>query len=371
MVFTPHDKKGDLPNPQPEPCEEPQAPLDGGRSPALASFQEELRRLRLAAGQPSFRAIAKDIGWSHSTIARAFTGDAAPKWDLAEALAAHLNGDPERLRRLWIASMDAKLRSEPGAATGSAESTAARFPVISAVAAICALLLVVVLRDLAPDAAHRNETISATAQFLFVATAALLWWGVYAKHRGRENLALALCLAGWSLIAARDIATIQLGKPFLASKPLVDIVVVHMPSVCLILLLLSFLRGPQRRSAIMATLCLVPAWSVVLLLVCERAAAFPQEVKIGFALYSAMHMADCFLVARVWQLKKNWTWALVLSGCAVLIAVDLLFAFLVAARADGTVPVGAAAGLLVCPLILIVAARCAVLEEGGVPQQLR
>ncbi|EFV12919.1 helix-turn-helix domain-containing protein [Segniliparus rugosus] len=364
-MFTLQGKRVALPRSQAETQAVSNLPQDAAdASAALVLLQDELRRLRLEAGQPSLRAIAKDVGWSHATIARAFTGANAPKWDLVEALAAHLDGNPDHIRTLWIASMGAKPRPEPAPETvaQSVQPATARFPTASVAAAICALLVVVIVRDFAPGDMRRNERITGVAQLLFVATAALLWWRVALRQRRRENLAVALCLSGWSLIAARDASTAMLGVPPHASPTLTDLVVTYLPNICLIAFLLVSLPKTLRRTAVAATACLIPVGSVVFMILYAQAAAFSQEAQIGFAIYSATHVAACLLVLLVSLLKKTWTWALVLAGCCVLIAVDLLFAFLVSARPDGTVPVGAAAGLLVCPLILIVAAQCAVLE---------
>ncbi|EFV12918.1 helix-turn-helix domain-containing protein [Segniliparus rugosus] len=328
-------------------------------SAALVLLQDELRRLRLEAGQPSLRAIAKDVGWSHATIARAFTGANAPKWDLVEALAAHLDGNPDHIRTLWIASMGAKPRPEP--APHSSSPARAPFPVIGAIAAICALLIVIVLRDLAPEAVLRNERITGVAQLLFVATAALLWWRVALRQRRRENLAVALCLSGWLVAAAWQVIAAAPWKLPPTLPPVIDIVVTFLPSTCFVVLTTASLPRRQRKATLLVLAVTAPI-CFALFLLSLRHAELSAGVTFGYAALSTLYAASFLLSVRIALLKKNWTWTLLLAGVIVVVVTDLMMVYFVATRPNQTIPIGAVIGLLVCPLVMSVAARCAALE---------
>jgi hypothetical protein len=73
----------------------------------------ELYRLRLEAGNPSFRKLASliDNKGSHTTLASVFNGRHVPRWEIVEALGAALGADLEQLRQLWAA---ASARAEHG-----------------------------------------------------------------------------------------------------------------------------------------------------------------------------------------------------------------------------------------------------------------
>ncbi|MER7128361.1 AIPR family protein [Streptosporangium saharense] len=65
---------------------------------------QELHRLRLQAGNPSFRKLAGliDNKGSHTTLASVFNGRHIPRWDIVEALGTALGADQELLRQLWV-----------------------------------------------------------------------------------------------------------------------------------------------------------------------------------------------------------------------------------------------------------------------------
>lgn len=91
-----------------EECARTESTSDDGlrMSDSLEELHGELRKLRLGAGQPSLRLIAKETGWSRATTGRVFNGDFVPKWDPLEAVVAYLGGSTERFRQLWIDCMD-------------------------------------------------------------------------------------------------------------------------------------------------------------------------------------------------------------------------------------------------------------------------
>lgn len=67
-----------------------------------AAFSAALRNLHVRAGEPSSRAMAKEIGGiSHTTLYAALRGTSVPSWPVTQKLVEHLNGDLETFRELW------------------------------------------------------------------------------------------------------------------------------------------------------------------------------------------------------------------------------------------------------------------------------
>ncbi|QFZ21040.1 ATP-binding protein [Saccharothrix syringae] len=65
---------------------------------------EALHALHHRAGWPSLRAMAREVGCSHTTVAAAFAGPGPPRWGLLELIVETLNGDVESFHRLWLAA---------------------------------------------------------------------------------------------------------------------------------------------------------------------------------------------------------------------------------------------------------------------------
>lgn len=81
---------------------------DGGQAEA---FFAALRHLRMVAGEPSVREIARLTGQlSHDTVHRTLTGPALPRWGNAEAVVRALGADPETVKPLWLAARTATER---------------------------------------------------------------------------------------------------------------------------------------------------------------------------------------------------------------------------------------------------------------------
>ena len=77
-----------------------------------ARFADELRRLRLNAGNPSFRAMASHAhSVSHTTLHEAVTGRRLPTWPTTCAFVEACGGDAAEWRARWQAAATA---SEPG-----------------------------------------------------------------------------------------------------------------------------------------------------------------------------------------------------------------------------------------------------------------
>jgi hypothetical protein len=72
----------------------------------LAALVVALRRLQRVAGEPSARAIAKSINYSHTAVSEAFRGNQLPRWEIVQKIVVHLNGDVEEVRQLWILVRD-------------------------------------------------------------------------------------------------------------------------------------------------------------------------------------------------------------------------------------------------------------------------
>lgn len=67
-----------------------------------AAFSAALRDLHVRAGEPSSRAMAKEIGGiSHTTLYAALRGTSVPSWPVTQKLVEHLGGDVETFRDLW------------------------------------------------------------------------------------------------------------------------------------------------------------------------------------------------------------------------------------------------------------------------------
>ncbi|MFD5734905.1 helix-turn-helix domain-containing protein [Streptomyces sioyaensis] len=76
----------------------------------LSRFAKDLQELRLRAGQPSVRQIARTIqhdhlspAWvSHTTVAEMFRGRHLPQWKTLEGVVRALQGDPEQWKERWV-----------------------------------------------------------------------------------------------------------------------------------------------------------------------------------------------------------------------------------------------------------------------------
>ncbi|WP_409003443.1 helix-turn-helix domain-containing protein [Streptomyces ipomoeae] len=76
----------------------------------LSRFAKDLQDLRLRAGQPSLRQIARQIRHdysasayvSHTTVAEVFRGRHLPQWQTLESVVRVLQGDPEQWKDRWI-----------------------------------------------------------------------------------------------------------------------------------------------------------------------------------------------------------------------------------------------------------------------------
>lgn len=82
---------------------------DEEKAAAGAALRAEIERLYIAAGRPSTRKIrdrAREAGLdvAHTTVHQALTAARPISWHVADALRAALNGDPERIKDLWIES---------------------------------------------------------------------------------------------------------------------------------------------------------------------------------------------------------------------------------------------------------------------------
>ncbi|MEU9041577.1 MULTISPECIES: helix-turn-helix transcriptional regulator [unclassified Kitasatospora] len=70
-------------------------------------FAAELRTLRLDAGQPSFRTMARAVGCiSHTTLFEAVTGSRLPSWPTTRAFVRACGGDEEEWHHRWRTAAD-------------------------------------------------------------------------------------------------------------------------------------------------------------------------------------------------------------------------------------------------------------------------
>ena len=78
----------------------PQRPLDVTKP--LHAFANELRKLRTAAGEPKYLAMARKVGdVSRTALAEAAGGDHLPTWHTVEKFVLACGDDPNNWRRRW------------------------------------------------------------------------------------------------------------------------------------------------------------------------------------------------------------------------------------------------------------------------------
>ena len=85
----------------------PEKPVDLKGGP-VAAFASELRALRVQAGNPTYRDMAKVAMYSSSVLSSAASGLRLPTLGVALAFAAACGGDREVWRRRWLAAADAQ-----------------------------------------------------------------------------------------------------------------------------------------------------------------------------------------------------------------------------------------------------------------------
>jgi WD40 repeat protein/transcriptional regulator with XRE-family HTH domain len=83
----------------------PERPLDPAAGP-VQRFAHELRLLRRAAGNPSYRAMAQRAGVSVTTLSRAAAGDRLPSAAVVAAYARACDADPGEWEALWKAAAE-------------------------------------------------------------------------------------------------------------------------------------------------------------------------------------------------------------------------------------------------------------------------
>lgn len=85
-------------------------PIDPDAGP-LATFAHELRALRRAAGNPTYRALSRRAGYSVTTLSVAASGTRLPALDVTLAYVQACGGDPEHWRDRWY-QVAARLAAE-------------------------------------------------------------------------------------------------------------------------------------------------------------------------------------------------------------------------------------------------------------------
>ena len=95
---------------------------------ALARFAADLRGLRRAAGNPSYRDLAKRAHYSHNTLSTAASGRVLPSKAVTLAFVAACGGDLAAWRERWQ-QLDQELAGTAGAQTGPQAPAVAPCPV--------------------------------------------------------------------------------------------------------------------------------------------------------------------------------------------------------------------------------------------------
>lgn len=89
---------------------------------------DELHALHHRAGWPSLRAIAKDVGCSHTTVSSVFSEPRVPRWGMLELIVESLGGDTDTFHRLWLAASATAQSANGGPTAGDAEHHLAAGP---------------------------------------------------------------------------------------------------------------------------------------------------------------------------------------------------------------------------------------------------
>ncbi|WP_433537095.1 helix-turn-helix domain-containing protein [Micromonospora sp. CA-249363] len=97
-------------------------PVDPTAGP-LSSFAHELRKLRVEAGNPTYRRLAEVAGYSASTLSAAASGIRQPSLDVLLAYVGACGGDTARWRQRWL-ELDEELRPVTPLAESPATATA-------------------------------------------------------------------------------------------------------------------------------------------------------------------------------------------------------------------------------------------------------
>jgi hypothetical protein len=324
--------------------------------PGLAELLNELKRLRLAAGQPSLRSIAQKTGWSRATVGRIFNGE-VPKWDSLDAVVSYLGGDAERFRQLWAQAMQ---EASPLTANTPARDPGHR-QLSPYLAGICLTLLFVIVsaQGVAPAAAARNQAITDVAQLGFGTLATALWAVVARRRRTAVPVALALGLAGWSAgqgywLTMRDV----LDTPIPNAPSIGDWLYLVFP-LCVIAGFTVELP-PKLRWAWAAMLsALMVSTSIAVILALWVAIRRPIGAAAIYALYVVSDLAVVGIFSWRVHRERGWTSATALAGVTVLLVSDVLFVYFAWWRPQTSIPYGADIGYMIFPLAMSVAASYA------------
>ncbi|MEV1112172.1 helix-turn-helix domain-containing protein [Micromonospora sp. NPDC049751] len=100
-------------------------PVDPTAGP-LSSFAHELRKLRVEAGNPTYRRLAEIAGYSASTLSAAASGIRQPSLDVLLAYVGACGGDTAQWRQRWL-ELDEELRAA-GSAGAPADPARAATP---------------------------------------------------------------------------------------------------------------------------------------------------------------------------------------------------------------------------------------------------
>ncbi|MGY2704318.1 lambda repressor-like predicted transcriptional regulator/tetratricopeptide (TPR) repeat protein [Nocardioides sp. HB32] len=65
---------------------------------------DSLHALHHEAGWPSLRALAREAGCSHTTVATVFSSPKLPSWGVLELVVEAMGGDVDEFRRMWLAA---------------------------------------------------------------------------------------------------------------------------------------------------------------------------------------------------------------------------------------------------------------------------
>jgi len=325
-----------------------------GEDPAVDPLASALDDLHHRQGRPSYRAIGRAIGCSHTTVSRVFHANDRPSWELVRLIVGYLDGDEAHFRRLWYSVGPTATDTDPTQRTSPFHGTAW---VIGA----CFIITTIALGagSLRPSAQIWISDISQIGWGL-AACVALMYRTM--GERGRSRIVVALCLVGiasWSIghivwTVQRDLIGTEVPSPGPA-----DIGYYLLPLFTAAAL--AVYGGDQAQALLRwVPSCAVVACAVWTLLTIVVAASHHGAVELGLAGVVAIGYPVTDAVIAWWALhvaRNSLTgfWTMVAMAFTALALSDTAFV-LVSETDMNSVPPGADLGFIAAPMLLLAAA---------------
>jgi hypothetical protein len=118
---------------------------------AAVEFFVDLRKLRLASGEPSIREIARATNFSPSTIHSIFKGVQIPSWQIVEQVVAYLDGDVMQFKQLYDKFQIARYHLLARRSLGSSGQAASDDSVVAVEGAADQAFIEALIQETVPD----------------------------------------------------------------------------------------------------------------------------------------------------------------------------------------------------------------------------